>query len=899
MVIASKKGPLSRFRSVFPPLAILLIGLFIAQYLDNEQQKEQQQLIEQQLSLRIAQITDGVRDKVNLYTYGVAGVRGAILATGIDNFHYNNMQGYAASRQNSEEFPGARGFGFIRHVAFDEKEMFGLFAKQDRPDNSFAIRQITPHKQSLFVIQYIEPESMNRQALGLDIGSEAMRRQAALDSAMYNEVRLTAPITLVQAKMKPQHGFLILMPIYTTSVAPDTQEERLQNIVGWSYAPILIDELLNTISELNADIALTILDENTEQNKQTTFFDYGIDSSDTSIHSVTKPLELLGRTWQLKLTAKESFVQNLRLSYKHQQFIEAMGVTLLIALIVSILQLMLSRRLLSQRHETEIAQLAERALLEANRRLEDEVVQRTQEISRVNILQNSILEGAGYAIIATNRSGTITVFNPAAEKLVGYTSKEMVGKHTPATFHVPEEIVQRSIELTERLARRIEPNFEVFVEIAKLEYAEVNRWTYMHKNGNSIPINLSVSCLRDENGNLVGFLGIAYDLTEQIKHEKILADARIQAEQANEAKSKFLANMSHEIRTPMNGVYGALQILQGEVSSLLAKDLLDKAKYSVKSLSTIINDILDYSKIEAGKLDLEHSPFSLGDLLNYLQADITVMKEQKNITFSVINAVEHDIWMGDPKRIRQVLLNIASNAIKFTHSGSVSIKIAYNLQKQLLIFEISDTGIGMEQSMLDRLFKRFEQADSSTTRRFGGTGLGLSITHSIVTLMRGELHAISEVGKGTKFIVEIPLEKSTNKLEPTVEKEVTEISFVGKTILVAEDNDINLTIVDAMLNPTKATLMHASNGLEAVSLASTNIPDLILMDIQMPEMDGVEACKRIKERHPEIPIIALTANAMAEDIELYNDVGFDGYIAKPVELRLLLTTVRDSMIATV
>lgn len=891
MINASKKRPLMRFRSLFLPLMILTFGLFVAVYLDNEQQNQQRQVIEQQLSLRIEQITGGVNDKVSLYTYGVAGIRGAILATGIDRFRYQNMQDYAASRQNNQEFLGARGFGFIRYVAFEDKMAFESEAKQDRPDNAFAIRQISLHENSSFVIQYIEPESQNRQALGLDIGSEAMRRQAALDSAKSNEVKLTGPITLVQAKMKPQHGFLILMPIYTTSLPPETVEERLQNIVGWSYAPILIDEVLSTISGLGDDIALTISDQNGTQDNHTIFFEYGGDSDAESSHTVTQTLELLGRSWFLRLTAKELFVQNLRLPYKHQQFIEAMAITLLIALIVSILQLILSRRLLSQRHDIEIAKLAEQALLEANKRLEDEVTLRTQEISRVNILQNSILEGAGYAIIATDKIGTITIFNPAAEKLLGYAKNEMVGVNTPAKIHVLAEIQQRSVQLTEELGKPVAADFEVFEVLAKQENSDTNRWTYIHKDGSAIPVSLNISCLRDDADNLAGFLGIAYDLSNQIRHEKSLADALKQAEQANEAKSQFLANMSHEIRTPMNGVYGALQILQGEVSSLVGKDILDKAKYSIRSLSSIINDILDYSKIEAGKLDLESSPFSLGELLDYLEADVTVMKDNKDVDFTILNALHHDVWLGDSKRIRQVLLNITSNAIKFTSSGSIHIKVAYNEKQQMMTFEVSDTGIGMEQNMLDRLFQRFEQADSSTTRQFGGTGLGLSITHSIVLLMKGRVRAISEVDVGTTFFVDIPLVKSMLSIKPAVEKDISKINFIGKTILIAEDNDINQTIVDAMLSPTKASLLYAANGAEAVSLALSNPPDLILMDIQMPIMDGVEACKRIKQTCPRIPIIALTANAMADDIELYSKAGFDGYIAKPVELNLLIETV--------
>jgi CheY-like chemotaxis protein len=351
--------------------------------------------------------------------------------------------------------------------------------------------------------------------------------------------------------------------------------------------------------------------------------------------------------------------------------------------------------------------------------------------------------------------------------------------------------------------------------------------------------------------------------------------------------------MSHEIRTPLNGIYGALQIINKEITSEQGQDLLNKALYSTKNLNIIINDILDFSKIEAGKLELENAVFNLAELVEHLRSELSVMAQEKGIVFNLTNYVEHLFWQGDPTRIRQIMLNIGSNAIKFTEQGSVTFIVGIDEAKNNLIFTLKDTGIGIQQKQLQRLFQRFEQADSNTTRKFGGSGLGLSITHSLVTLMDGEITVESEIGVGTSVTVNLPLEKAITPIVEQKTFDADEINFDGATILIAEDNEINRMVVEAMLEPTQAKLLFAVNGLEAIEAHKVNSPDVILMDIQMPKMDGIEACKQIKSTNSNTPIIALTANAMSEDINKYQREGFDGYLAKPVELSMLLEKIQQ------
>ena len=1028
---------LAKLKLFWLPLLIFIIGILAASYLDKQQRLANQHYVQSQLNSRLTQISEAVVDSVTLYQYGLRGLRGAIVTTGFDKFNYTDMQFYSGSRDVDLEFPGARGFGLIRLVTPQQVPAFLEQAKQDRPDDTFAIRQLNPHEEDLFVIQYIEPENRNSAAVGLDIGSEANRRHAAVQAAELNDVRLTAPITLVQEDQKVRHGLLILMPIYGLNPIPQSKEERLANIKGWSYAPLLVDEVLSTISALKNDVVLSIKD--TEATLSTTFYQFGSLDADVTEFRDTSSIQLFGRTWVLELTAKRAFVDALALVPRHQFFLIAMGVTISLMLLVFSIQLTIARRVQTAAYHTELSRVKENALKEANRKLELEVTKRTKQISQVSALQRSILDGAGYAIIATDEDGLITVFNPAAEALLGYSAQEVIGQHSPATFHIVEEVIAKAEVLSKEFGYTVEPGFEVFVAKARVGKADVNPWTYRHKSGRHIPVRLSVSSLTDnqqnlfgflgiaydqteqleheralaeanmlqrsilesagyaiiatdEDGtvtafnpaaeqllgysahevmgkaippklhvieevvarakqlsnelgyqikpgfevivakarlgksdvhhwtyvhksgrripvrlnvsslmdykqNLVGFLGIAYDQTEQLEHEKVLAEARIQAEQANQAKSLFLANMSHEIRTPLNGIYGALQIIEREDISVQSKELLDKALYSTRNLNIIINDILDFSKIEANKLELENATFSLPELLEHLRSDLSVMANDKGIEFILANQVEHNYWQGDSTRIRQILLNIAANAIKFTASGSVSLNVDFDAARGHLVFATVDTGIGMDKLQQQKLFQRFEQADTSTTRKFGGTGLGLSITHSLVTLMNGEVDVESEHGVGSTFIVRLPLQKATAPLTEHKILIAEDMNFAGKIILIAEDNEINQLIVRAMLEPTQATLIFANNGLEAVNALQATTPDLVLMDIQMPVMDGIEASRQIRKLAPSLPIIALTANAMSDDIARYASEGFVGHLAKPVELSILLAKVQQTLFA--
>ncbi|WP_310539159.1 ATP-binding protein, partial [Phenylobacterium sp.] len=367
-----------------------------------------------------------------------------------------------------------------------------------------------------------------------------------------------------------------------------------------------------------------------------------------------------------------------------------------------------------------------------------------------------------------------------------------------------------------------------------------------------------------------------------------------------EAKSAFLATMSHEIRTPLNGVLGMAQAMARDDLPQIQRERLTVIRQAGETLLALLNDLLDLSRIEAGRLELEDSTVDVQQLVEGAHATFTTLATEKDVSFAVSVAPEaRGVWAGDPTRVRQIVYNLVSNAVKFTDRGEVRVDVS--VEAPHLVFKISDTGPGIAADRLGALFQKFVQEDTSTTRRFGGSGLGLAICRELATLMGGEIAAASVAGRGSVFTVRLPLTRIGDADGQAVRDDAFEAPPLrdgsALRILAAEDNPMNQLVLRTLLAQVGVEVTCVDNGELAVAAAATGDWDAILMDVQMPVMDGPTATRLIREwerneNHRRTPIIALTANAMAHHAAEYAAAGMDVLVPKPLELERLLIAIQ-------
>ena len=475
----------------------------------------------------------------------------------------------------------------------------------------------------------------------------------------------------------------------------------------------------------------------------------------------------------------------------------------------------------------------------------------------------------------------IVYVNRGFSELTGYAPEEVIGK-SPKML----QGIKTDRKTLDRVREAIDNRRPISVELLNYSKDGFEYWLEINVNPIFCP----------QSGECVYFIATERDITERKNAESELLKALEKTEMATRAKSEFLANMSHELRTPMNGILGLAEILQGQELSDDVRECIDAIHGSGMSLLSIVNDILDLSKIEAQELEIEKYPFKSRDILKNIRDLTAIAASRKGLNYDIQISENVPEWfMGDGKRIQQIIFNLVGNAIKFTEQGGIAIHMDWKTVRgeDSLMIQVQDTGIGIPIEFQEQLFNKFSQADSSISRKFGGTGLGLAITKYLVEMMGGHISFTSQVNQGTIFFLNIPIEEAPKQdiLETEIkvsnENALTGIDLQNIRALIVEDHPINQMLAVKWLKKLGLkNIDSAMNGFESITLLRNNSYDFILMDCQMPELDGFETTSLIRDMEKQInkrtPIIAMTANAMLGERERCLQAGMDDYLSKPL-----------------
>ena len=495
------------------------------------------------------------------------------------------------------------------------------------------------------------------------------------------------------------------------------------------------------------------------------------------------------------------------------------------------------------------------------------------------------------AVIIMGADGSAAWVNEAFVRMTGYSADEIIGRR-------PDRLLFGTSTNSESVAE-IEESF-------RHGHGLSDEFLQYRKDGKTFWALWNLTPVFDERGSVSRWIAVGTDITKRRQAQAALEVAKESAEAASRAKSEFLANMSHEIRTPLNAVIGMTELTLATDLAADQRDYLNTVKYSADSLLELLNDILDLSKIEAGKMEIEAVPFDLTRLVRTTLRSLEVRAIEKDLNLEWhIPGDMPSFLLGDPIRLRQVLVNLVGNAIKFTEGGKVVVEVEELWQSDgeiRLHFSVHDTGIGISPDKLDTIFEVFTQADSSTTRRFGGTGLGLAISSQLVQLMRGKISAQSETGRGSTFHFSLRFRiASENEIGEIARPQdfgaadTIDVSPERLHVLIADDQAANRTIAGRILEKRGHQVTFADNGNEALIALKRQHFDVIVMDVQMPDMDGLETTEEIRRHERQtgahVPIVALTAHAMAGDRERCLGAGMDAYLPKPLRAQQFQTLV--------
>ncbi|WP_236635388.1 ATP-binding protein [Rhodoferax sp. TS-BS-61-7] len=534
-------------------------------------------------------------------------------------------------------------------------------------------------------------------------------------------------------------------------------------------------------------------------------------------------------------------------------------------------------------------------------------VQRADALNQAGALQSAIFNSANFSSIATDARGVIQIFNVGAERMLGYTAAEVINKITPAEISDPQEVVARAKGLSVELETDITPGFEALVFKASRGIEDIYELTYIRKDGSRFPAVVSVTALRDDGNSIIGYLLIGTDNTarmrieaERARLDQVLQDKNIEleaarktADKANLAKSDFLSSMSHELRSPLNAILGFAQLMESETPAPTPAQQanIDQILRAGWYLLELINEILDLALIESGKLSMSMEPISLPDVLRDCQTMIEPQAHKRGINMIFPQFHAPCFVEADRTRIKQVVVNLLTNAIKYNRlNGSVEVTSDVDTHGHMRI-SVRDTGEGLSTAKMAQLFQPFNRLGQEASVE-EGTGIGLVVSKRLVELMGGAIGARSILGVGSVFWVELNTAEPPQLVfdyEAAPDQPVARVHDGApvRTLLYVEDNQANMELVAQLIaRRPDMRLLSARDGTRGVALARTHLPDVILMDINLPGISGTQALKILQEdpSTQHIPVLALSANAMPRDIEKGTEAGFFRYLTKPIKI---------------
>ena len=987
--------------------ATVLCGGLLTAMAVVHRERANQAYVDERFEAQSRDLANDIASRFDLIGYGLHAARGVAQQAGEHGLTADDFRDYMRSRDLAREFPGVRGFGFMRRVPAGSEDAY----RRLRADLGVADAPIrgVPNDGERIVVELVEPLEQNRQAVGLDIAAEPYRRELAVAAIRRNRPFMTRPTSLVQAPQAGARSFVVMLPVFRRGMPIDSPEARDAAAYGWVYAPIVLDDLLVGLRLHQEHIALALTDI-TEPQIAETFFDNRAQGEAPLADGPAQAMLRLpfGRSWAIHTEARPSFAAQFDLLPPR-----AVGWTgaLVTALLAALHGLWLNLR---RRH---------RQAGELNARLEDRVAERTRSLEDTERFLRTVLDAVPSMISYWDRDQINRAANrahlrwrtPVGGSLLGISVRETAGEAIYArlqarieavldgrqqTFEITmpspltgeprelrlnylpdlrggtvqgwytiiDDVTERNrnrreleaalaLQATERLRLQsilrgtnagtwewniqthearfnerwaemlghdydvLRPdNLQAWVEHVHSDDLKLARERLRRHIDGELPFYECEVRMRHAEGHWIWVLdrgqmqtrtadgqpewmyGTAQDISASKAVEQSLREATRAAEAASQSKSAFLANMSHEIRTPLNAVLGVAHLLADTPLDVAQRQLLNSAQTAGRSLLGIVNDVLDLAKIEAGEMRLADEPFALCGLLREVESVYALPAREKGLTLSLRMPEDVPPYVrGDAARLRQALVNLVGNALKFTQQGGVviSAEVLSGGDGQQLRLSVRDSGIGIPPEVQARLFQPFTQADETTTRRFGGTGLGLSIVRRLVALMGGEVGLSSEPGRGSEFWLRValrPAEASDLPRPAPAPAASDSHGLAGLTVLLVDDSEINLDIARRMLERQGARVQTCGDGEQALGWlrASPAAFDVVLMDVQMPVMDGLEATNRIRNelRLVDLPVIALTAGALADERRRALQAGFTNFLAKPIDPEEMIDAVR-------